>query len=353
MWSGACLKKLANKDLKWQTTKQYNLGLEASFFKNKLNLNANFYYKRTDDLISTIELPESKGFKEYIQNMGILDNKGVELSVGTVIFNKEKLYCSISAGLTYNENTIIKISKNFSDQIENKTERSKDSKTLFSTLREGHASDALFVVRSLGIDPISGNEVFKRFLKDKDGNILMNEKGEKLWIPSFDRTFSGVEYAGIENPPYRGNINTHFTYGRWELNLSFGFNWGAKVFNKTLFDRIENSNIDYNVDKRVKYNRWEKIGDRVAYKKINGYDGGITTFVSSRFVQSKSEFVCRNVNLTYKIENNDWIKKNMGLKVLSFSFNMSEIFYISSIKRERGTSYPFSHKALFRIRARF
>jgi TonB-linked SusC/RagA family outer membrane protein len=354
-WAGASMKGLANKDLTWQTTDQFNLGINASLFKDKLNFYANLYYKKTCDLISMMDLPESKGFDNYTHNSGTLDNKGVEISLGVILFSGKKSSCYISASLAYNKNTILQLSENFKKQIENKLEDSKNTNQLFNALREGRSSNALFIVKSIGIDPISGNEVFKEYVKDEDGKILTNEKGEKMWRPSFDRTFAGVEYVGVRQSPFNGSINTHFNYGRFDLSLAFGFNWGAKVYNETLAYKVENSDNNYNVDKRVKYERWEKIGDHAAFKKINAYDGNTLgkSYPSSRLVQNKMEFLCQNINLSYKIENNDWILKNMGLKVLSFSFNMSDIFYISSIKRERGTFYPFSHKALFTIRARF
>jgi hypothetical protein len=331
-WIGASLMGLGNKDLEWQTTKQYNIGCNATFI-NKINFNANVYYKITSNLLSQMNIPLANGFSSYTENIGEVENKGFELSANLhLIKNTEKeLFWSIGAGLVYNKSRILKLSEVIKKQ--NKEIADREGSNPNRLLFEGDPVDALYVVPSLGIDPSTGKEVF------------VKKSGEHTYEwDARDRVF-----AGVNTPKFNGNLNTLVRYRNLELNLSFGFSFGGKVYNSTLIDKVENANKRYNVDRRVYENRWMKPGDITFFKGIKEFTD---TKYSSRFVQDRMNFHCQNINLSYQLENN-WIKKNMGLQLLTFTCNMGDIFYFSAVKRERGTSYPFSRKITFSIRAIF
>jgi TonB-linked SusC/RagA family outer membrane protein len=331
-WIGASLMGLGNKDLEWQTTKQYNIGCNATFI-NKINFNANVYYKITSNLLSQMNIPLANGFSSYTENIGELENKGFELSANLhLIKNTEKeLFWSIGAGLVYNKSRILKLSEAIKKQNEKiaKQGGSNPNRLIF----EGDPVNALYVVSSLGIDPSTGKEVF------------VKKNGKK----TYDWNTRDRVYVGINAPKFKGNLNTLVRYRNLEINLSFGFNFGGKVYNSTLINKVENSDKRYNVDRRVYEDRWMKPGDITFFKGIK--ENGSTRY-SSRFVQDRMEFSCQNINLSYQLQNN-WIKKNMGIQSLSFTCNMGDIFYFSTVKRERGTSYPFSRKITFSIRAIF
>ena len=127
--------------------------------------------------------------------------------------------------------------------------------------------------------------------------------------------------------------------------MNFGFQWGSQQYNQTLLDKVEvtNSQIQYNVDRRVWTERWQKPGDLKPYK---GY-GNTVTRASSRFVMDEGVFELQSANLQYRWNTN--FVKNLGLETVNFDVNMSDIFYISSIKRERGTDYPFARRMEFSV----
>ena len=135
-----------------------------------------------------------------------------------------------------------------------------------------------------------------------------------------------------------------FSWKDLTLNLSFGYHWGGQQYNSTIIDRVEVSrgSVFYNVDRRVLTERWMKPGDVVPYKKISDF----RTLWSSRFVQDDNMFALQNVSLSYRW-NNRWVKQNLGMQSLTFGVNMSDLFYISTIKRERGLSYPFARQLSF------
>jgi TonB-linked SusC/RagA family outer membrane protein len=332
---GSYLKGMANKDLKWQQTYQYDIGIDAELLNKSITINANVYYKTTSNLISPMNLPFSNGFLSYTENIGEIENKGFDFSI-QVYFIKNKannFYWSIGGSLAYNQDKIIKLSDAVIKQ--NKETKKINSNTLPLNLYfVGKPISGLYVVRSLGIDPSTGKEMFLK----KNGEVTR------------DWNLKDIYYAGVQNPTFNGNLYTDLIYGNFSMSVSFGFHWGGVQYNRTLIDRVENADKKENVDRRVYDYRWKKPGDRTFFKGIN--ETGETKY-SSRFVQNDIMFECNNINLSYRIDHNDWMKKNFGMQSLNFTLNMGDIFYFSSIKRERGLIYPFSHQITFSIQATF
>jgi hypothetical protein len=103
------------------------------------------------------------------------------------------------------------------------------------------------------------------------------------------------------------------------------------------------------VDERVFTDRWQKPGDHSAFR---GLDERLPVNPSSRFVQNESTFVCQNMSLTYDLTNPAWLR-HMGMKALSLSANTGELFYISTVRQERGLDYPFTRQVSFFLFATF
>ena len=196
-------------------------------------------------------------------------------------------------------------------------------------LREGYSRYAIYAVPSLGIDPSTGKELYL----DADGNVTTT------WQAGAKR------YCGQKEPKFKGNFNSLFTYKDFTLNLNFGFHWGGQQYNQTLLDKVEvtNSEIQYNVDKRVGSDRWQRPGD---IKPFKGY-GDEDTGYSSRFIMDDNVFQLQSASLQYRWHS-PFVAK-LGMRSINFDANISDIFYISSIKRERGTDYPFARRIEFAV----
>ena len=131
-----------------------------------------------------------------------------------------------------------------------------------------------------------------------------------------------------------------FRFQDLSFNMSFGFQWGGQIYNQTLIDRVENADKRYNVDERVFEDRWQQPGDKTFFKGIN-----VTTptYYSSRFVQDESSLWCQSMNISYEWRNREWMNK-MKIQSINLTFGTGELFYLSTIKQERGLSYPFSRQ---------
>ncbi|RYE14867.1 MAG: SusC/RagA family TonB-linked outer membrane protein, partial [Sphingobacteriaceae bacterium] len=136
---------------------------------------------------------------------------------------------------------------------------------------------------------------------------------------------------------------------------------GGQLYNQTLVDRVENVDMAFNVDKRVLTGRWLVPGQQALFKRLGEYsipteDGSTTaaqelTRATSRFVQDRNEIVISAVNLYY-LFNQPFVKR-LGMERLKVGFNMNELATFSTIRLERGTSYPFARTLSFNLSATF
>ena len=123
--------------------------------------------------------------------------------------------------------------------------------------------------------------------------------------------------------------------------------------NFTELNKGENVGLATNLDRRVTKYGWKRIGDNALYKNQWGETSrDITTPINSDFVHKDNVFSCTNVNISYQVPG-DWLKRHTGLESLSVSADLSDLFYLSTIERERGTAYPFSINPNFSISVSF
>lgn len=326
LWNGAYLMGHGNPDLRWQKVFQWNVGLDLSVLDGRISAAVDVYNKDTRDLLSRRDLQASTGFTSYTENVGAINNKGVEAMLsGYIVRNLEKriIWC-LTGRIAYNRNTIVKLSDALKKDTQDALTKDIELGTL---LFEGDPTNAIYAVRSLGIDPSTGNELYLT----KDGQITDTWK-------SSDRVF-----LGSYDPKYRGNISSLFQWGGLSLNLGFGFYFGGYQYNSTLLSKVEimrNMIAVGNVDKRVYEDRWQKPGDVKFFKKIDDR----STKATSRFVMKENVFEFQNIALQYTFEGPK-LKEKAKIQSIILGVNMSDIFHLSTIRQERGTSYPFARHA--------
>ena len=124
------------------------------------------------------------------------------------------------------------------------------------------------------------------------------------------------------------------------FNMSCGYYWGGKIYNSTLMDRVEVTTSTLrtqNVDKRVYYDRWKQPGDVCSFKAFDT----VATRATSRFVMDEDVFQIQNVSLLYRWDS-EWLKRATHVTSITFGINMNDLLYVSTVKRERGTAYPYA-----------
>lgn len=200
---------------------------------------------------------------------------------------------------------------------------------------EGQSLTSIWAVKSLGIDPTTGKEIYL----NRDGTVS----------DKWDATQEVV--VGNTEPKFNGAFGVNLTYREWSLFASFLYEWGGQEYNQTLVDRVENAAIERgNVDLRVLTDRWQKPGDVAQFKNIK--DSKLTTLPTSRFVQDKSYIRLSALTLSYDFKR-EWIRKYLGMNMLRLEASSSDFINWNSIRQERGLSYPKSWKVNFSIKAQF
>jgi TonB-linked SusC/RagA family outer membrane protein len=333
-----------NSTLGWQKSLKRGAGVDATLWNNRISFSGDFYYNTTNDLILDITTPPSLGFSSYKENAGALKNIGWQGSVNVNIIQKPKEAFYWRAGLSAygNKNTITQISNSLRKLNDAANEIDKDvtnvnRKKPKSYYQENQSLTALYVVRSLGIDPANGQEIYL----DKNGNATY------VWN-SNDKVAVGDTRARVS-----GTLSTGVDYKGFGVNIYMTYRLGADLYNQTLVDRIENADITYNLDRRVSSERWKKPGDQTFFKGIIGSADGKavveSTLATSRFVQKEYMIEASRVSFTYQFpEHLKWLKQ-ARLSNTRLELYIANPFQISTIKRERGLDYPFAHNFTFNI----
>ena len=348
---GAVLKALGNKDLSWEKTDKFNFGIETQFFNQRLTVDLDYYYEKTIDLINDVTLSQTSGFSTYKNNMGEVENKGFEMQIRADIYRDRNWSVALWGNMAHNKNKILKISdsqKAYNERVAEFYKKELQYQAIYNTslkdanyavpisqYAEGESLTSIWAVRSLGIDPTTGKELFL----NRDGSIT------DTWDASQEVVVGNTE------PKLNGSIGLNATYKNWSLFAAFQYEFGGQEYNQTLVDRVENADIaNGNVDLRVLTQRWQKPGDVAEFKNIA--DSKLTTLPTSRFVQDKKYIRLSALTLSYDF-NREWIKKHLHMNMLRLEMSSSDFINWNSIRQERGLSYPKSWKVDFSLKAQF
>ena len=333
------LGNLGNDNLEWQTTKDYNVGIDLTLFNNRLNITADYYHKSTDPLLIAIGLPASSGLAEkYNSSLGAYTtsyntNLGKQISKGFTATVQYYLLRNLEERLTWSVRGTVRMESNELNGIGNTLETLNKYGQSRSTQRffDGADPDDIWAVRSAGIDPATGREIFIK----KDGTY------------TYDFSYADEVIVGNARPDAEGTFGTNFGYHGITFGAIFRYRIGADSFNTSVFNKVENlsmSSLNYNQDKRALYDRWQKPGDYAQFKNIAASE---STPMSSRFVQTENILSLESLQVGYEFE--PQLARNLGVSGLRLSAYMNDIFRISNIKQERGTSYPFARSFSFAL----
>jgi len=252
---GGTLSSLPSSDLKWEETAQFNIGMDASLFGNRLNIIADYYVKTTHDLLFSVPLPGTRGIGSKLENIGKIENRGVELGLSGALISGERFNWNADLNISTNANKVLELLDG------------RDVISRNSIAREGEPISFLLYEREEFVDPETG---FIRFVDHNENGIRDDD----------DRILSGSPF-----PKYFGGFTNNFSYKGVDLSVFFQFSYGNKIYNQTRawVERLDlltlqpTSIIGPNVTKEAFNNRWQQPGDQATYPGIN-YLGTDPTF---------------------------------------------------------------------------
>ena len=321
-----------NEKLSWEQTWTSNIGLHLGFFQ-RLNVDIEFYNKRTSNLLMQVPQSYSEGNGGFRwDNIGVMTNRGVELSVAADVLRVNDFTWNVNANVSYNKNVI--------NELYNGLDEYEMSNTA-SKLVVGHSYGEFFINRYAGVNPANGDALWY----DKNGQVT-NEYREE------DKVMVGKNYLA----PWQGGFGTTLTWKGLSLNAQFSWVGNRWMFNNDRF--FEESNgiyTAYNQSKRLLYHRWKQPGD---YTDIPRH--GITPQMDSRFLEDASFLRLKNLTISYMLPQN-WLKKTRfftNARVYAQGQNLLTFTKFSGLDPEAFTNmyqaqYPMSRQYSFGLELSF
>lgn len=329
---GVYLSALGAPNLEWQSTLQTSVGMDVEMLNNRLIVQLNGYHKLTDPLVVAVNLPSSTGLSTYPFNAGNSLVKGWEATVSYApIYQPGKITWTLGitgAGLTQRYNHFDNLLSGYNKQL-------RESNAL-NRYRDGYSANDLWAVPSLGIDPATGQEVF------------LKKNGQQTF--TYDANDQVV--VGNAQPTAEGVLSSVLNYHGFNFRLYIRYVFGRDQFNQALYNKVENigfSQLGQNQDKRALTDRWKQPGDIVPFKRISALDN---TPISSRFIQTENSFSGESINIGYEFRDKAWLNR-ASLSALSLNVYSNDLFYASTVRRERGIDYPFARSISTTIRVTF
>jgi TonB-linked SusC/RagA family outer membrane protein len=277
--------QLQSRELGWENTAQFDIGLDFGFFKNRLTGEFDYYQKKTTDLLLFRTLPATSGFTGVWSNVGELENKGIEFMLHSNNLTGKFIWTT-DFNMAFNRNKITNI---------NGPEITPNA---INYVIEGQPIGVFNIVKYAGVDPDNGDALYY-VGPDSDETTSNYNLAEK-------------QIVGSPNPDFTGGFNNYFEYAGFDLNILISFVYGNKIYNgggvyqSANGDWFDNQSID-------QMDRWQKPGDITDVPQARLGDGNGTK-VSSRYIYDGSYIRFRNVNLGYNLP-----------KTLTTRINMSSV----------------------------
>lgn len=211
-----------------------------------------YYFDRTVDLVNDVTIPSSTGFTTYKDNLGEVEGKGFEINLKSTIINTQDWSLNAFFNISHDKRKFTKIAeslKAYNDLVVDhfNDNEADDLSTPFTQYVEGGSLTPIYGMRSLGIDPTNGQELFVK----KNGEL------------TYEWSASEQVALGDTEPDAQGSFGFNLRYKNWSLFTSFMYQFGGQEYNTTLVEKVEDADIyRYNADKRVLTDRWQNRGTR-------------------------------------------------------------------------------------------
>lgn len=267
---------IGNPKLGWERTRQVDVGADLELFDSRVSLTADWYHKRTEDLIVQRPIAGNSGYTSVYTNVGNMVNRGVEFSLTTVNLQStraEGLRWTTTLNMAFNRNRVTKL---YGGQPFNSGIR------LTNRVEEGEPLGAFYAYKFQGVDPATGDAIYKDL--NGDGNIT-----------SADRTIVGSPW-----PDFTGGLTSYLTWKGFDLTAFFQFSKGNEVFNAV---KIFSLSGGYYYDNSFieALDRWQQPGDETNEPRAS-FDGlSGARLVSSRFIEDGSYLRLQELTVGYQL----------------------------------------------------
>ena len=286
---GMTPESIANSDLTWEVSKKFDIGFDLSFI-NRIHLTFDYYNEKTDDALFEVPLSMTTGMTETFQNIGAIQNRGIEVAVNASIIKNSALSWDVYANLTWNKNKVIRLST--PDPIED----------TYTIIEEGRPYRQFYMKEYAGVDTETGRAIW-----------YLNAEGDET---TTNYNSAAKRYVGSADPKVLGGFGTSLAWKGIDFSLTFNYRLGAKVYDSGA--AFTGFGMSYRTSlKDVALNSWTAENPNAKYPQYVYGDPYNATSTSSRFLYSGNYLRISNLSLGYTIPSK-WTKKAFIQKLRAY-----------------------------------
>ncbi|MCG8579024.1 MAG: SusC/RagA family TonB-linked outer membrane protein, partial [Bacteroidales bacterium] len=269
---GSAPEQYGNNDLKWEETAKFNVGVDATVL-SIFDLTFDYYHHTTQDMVFRVPLSLTSGYRNFPQNIGELENKGMEFTLRTNIIRKRDLNWSLTLLGAHNTNTVKKLSTDM--PIE----------SVYTTVEAGRDLFQFKMKEFAGVDPENGNSLY-----------YLNETGSET---TDDYNKAAKRYVGAATPDFQGSVSTDLKVKNFDFSLQMNYSLGGQIYGSNLrYDEHHGGGLDQATTKYVYDNRWQEPGD---ITNVPRFEMTSPNNHSTQFLMSGDYLKIQNVVLGYTL----------------------------------------------------
>lgn len=277
---GMAYEQMGNDDLKWERTKKFNVGFDATLFK-RFNIEFDYYVHNTTDMVFAVPASYAMGLTSFYKNIGELQNKGIEFTVGAIILKDKDWNWNVSLTGSHNKNEVKKLSTDL--PIEGTYQITEVGRPIYQFKMKEYA----------GVDPETGNALW-----------YLNEEGDET-TDNYNK--AAKRYVGDANPSFYGAFTNNLTWKGLDFSFQLNYSFGRKIYGNNLrYDEQIGGSFGENFTEYVYENRWQKPGDITDVPRLNvgyglGTESSLANSHSTRFLMNGNYLKLRNITLGYTL----------------------------------------------------
>lgn len=300
--SGIALSVLPNPDLTWETTTQYDGAVDVSLWQSRVTLSLDLYVKNTSNLLLNVPLPSTAGFGSVLRNIGATQNKGLEISINTINFDKPDFSWSSNFNISFNRNKVVQLYSGASNIIIGTGSSLTGSLASYSLLQVGAPIGSFYGWKESGVYRYSADNANKITNTSgvgtngyifKGGDMIFQDANNNGTIDNNDRVI-----IGNANPKFTGGLTNSFKYKAFDLNILMTFSYGNDMVNGTRYTAESATGFQGSIDL---LRRWRNEGDITDIPRANYVDPAANRRFSNRWLEDGSYLRFKNVTLGYTL----------------------------------------------------
>ena len=324
IFSDGTLFAKGNKDITWETSTSYNVGLEFALFNNRLNGSAEYFARKSSDMLYNKPIAGSMGYTYIPMNVGSMTNSGFELDLSYQIFNRKNFSWDVNFNATFVKNKINELHPDLKGQL-------IDGSNIYE---EGESMYRMYLVKYAGVDEKTGEALY--WAKDKDGKEYATA----------NYSLAQTNKAGTDNlmPKVYGGFGTSIEAYGFDASIQLSYQLGGQIYDSGYRFMMAGKGEGQNWHKDI-YNAWTPANTKTDVPRLNAQDS-FTNALSDRWLISSNYLSINNITVGYTLPSN--LVKKMFIEKLRVYFTADNVGLIAKRKGlDPRQSYTTSTNSLY------